>query len=223
MTEIQSFLAKTLNAYDSRRPRSLQTKIGPSSVGGCHRRLWHELAGTPKTNEGDKLAAILGTFIHKGIEDALRAEDPWGAQYELEIEAEAGELIGHADAYDKIARRVLDWKTIKKGSGKYFGANNRQQIWQIHLYGWLLTENGYTVDEVALAGIPRDGKMSDILEHCEPYSPAKANEALEHLDNTKEMVKQDLRPNPEKPLAFCADYCPFYDPTGEIGCPSTVR
>lgn len=223
MSELQSFITKTLVAYDNRRPRSLQTKVGPSSIGGCHRRLWHELAGTTPTNEGDKLAAILGTFIHQGFENAIRAEDPWGEQFELEVEVEAGDLLGHVDAYDKINNRVLDWKTIKKGSGKYFGVNNRQQVWQIQLYGWLLQQNGYKVEEVALAGIPRDGKMSDILEHIEPYDPDKANEALQHLSNTKEMVNQGIKPAPEKPLAFCADYCPFYDPSGEIGCQSTVK
>ena len=223
MSELQGFVAKMLTDFDNRRPRSNQIEIGPSSVGGCHRRLWHELAGTKPTNEGDKLAAILGTFIHAGIESSVRASDPWGEQFELEVEVEAGGLKGHVDCYDKINQRVIDWKTIKKGSSRYFGKTNRQQIWQIHLYGWLLTQNGYTVKEVALAGIPRDGKMSDILIHIEPYNPEIAEEALFHLNAVKELVAEGTKPFPEKPVPFCADYCPFYDPSGEIGCPSTVK
>lgn len=223
MAELANFVAKMLVDFDSRRPRSTQVEVGPSSVGGCHRRLWHELAGTEPTNEGDKLGAILGTFIHTGFETAIRATDPWGEQFELEVEVEAGGLKGHVDCYDKINQRVIDWKTIKKGSARYFGKTNRQQMWQIHLYGWLLTQNGYTVKEVALAGIPRDGKMSDILVHIEPYNPEIAEEALFHLNAVKELVVEGTKPFPEKPITFCADYCPFYDPSGEIGCPSTVK
>jgi len=221
--DLQQMVTKTLVANDNARARSQQVAIGPSAVGGCHRRLWHDLAETAPTNVGDKLGAILGTFIHTGIEDAIRREDPFGVQYELEIAVEANGMPGHVDCYDKINHTVIDWKTIKKGSGRYFGKNNRQQIWQIHLYGYLLTQNGYTVKDVALVGIPRDGKMTDILVHAEPYSEEIALQALAHLEKTKEMVALQLKPSPEKPLAFCADFCPYYDPTGEEGCPSTVN
>jgi len=87
----------------------------------------------------------------------------------------------------------------------------------------LLIKNGYTVKDVALVGIPRDGKMSDILVYAAPYDEAIALQALDHLAKTREMVAQQLQPRPEKPLAFCADFCPYYDPTGEEGCPSTQK
>jgi hypothetical protein len=223
MIDLQNMVVKTLVANDNARARSQQTAIGPSAIGGCHRRLWHDIAQTEPTNVGDKLGAILGTFIHTGIEDAIRREDPFGVQYELEIAVESDGVPGHVDCYDKINHTVIDWKTIKKGSGRYFGGNNRQQVWQIHLYGYLLIKNGYTVKDVALVGIPRDGKMSDILVYMQPYDEAIALQALEHLEKTREMVTQQLQPRPEKPLAFCADFCPYYDPTGEEGCPSTQK
>ena len=223
MINFQEMITKTLVANDNSRARSQQTAIGPSAIGGCHRRLWHDIAQTEPTNVGDKLGAILGTFIHSGIEEAIRREDPFGVQYQLEIAVEYNGMPGHVDCYDTINQTVIDWKTIKKGSGRYFGRSNRQQIWQIHLYGYLLTQNGYTVKDVALVGIPRDGKMTDILVHTEPYSQQIALQALEHLEKTREMVKQQLQPKPEKPLAFCADFCPYYDPTGEKGCPSTQK
>ena len=223
MIDLQNMVVKTLVANDNARARSQQVAIGPSAVGGCQRRLWHDIAETPPTNVGDKLGAILGTFIHTGIEEAIRREDPFGVQYQLEIAVEYNGMPGHVDCYDTINQTVIDWKTIKKSGGRYFGRSNRQQIWQIHLYGYLLTQNGYTVKDVALVGIPRDGKMTDILVHTEPYSQQIALQALEHLEKTREMVKQQLQPKPEKPLAFCADFCPYYDPTGEQGCPSTQK
>jgi hypothetical protein len=91
------------------------------------------------------------------------------------------------------------------------------------LYGYLLTQNGYTVKDVALVGIPRDGKMSDILVYMQPYDEEIALQAFAHLEKTREMVALQLKPSPEKPLAFCADFCPYYDPTGEKGCPSTQK
>jgi len=132
-------------------------------------------------------------------------------------------LPGNVDCYDKINQMVIDWKTIKKGNGRYFGKNNRQQIWQIHMYGYLLSKNGYTVKDVALVGIPRDGKFKDILVYSEPYDENIAQEALAHLWKTKDMVEAGEKPYPEKPLAFCADFCPDYDPSGEVGCPSTQK
>ena len=182
MIDLQSMVVKTLVANDNARARSQQVAIGPSAVGGCQRRLWHDIAETQPTNVGDKLGAILGTFIHTGIEEAIRREDPFGVQYQLEIAVEYNGMPGHVDCYDTINQTVIDWKTIKKGSGRYFGRSNRQQIWQIHLYGYLLTQNGYTVKDVALVGIPRDGKMTDILVHIEPYSQQIALQALEHLE-----------------------------------------
>ena len=223
MINFQEMITKTLVANDNSRARSQQTAIGPSAIGGCHRRLWHDIAQTEPTNVGDKLGAILGTFIHTGIEDAIRREDPFGVQYELEIAIEADGVPGHVDCYDKINHTVIDWKTIKKGSGRYFGGNNRQQVWQIHLYGYLLIKNGYTVKDVALVGIPRDGKMSDILVYAAPYDEAIALQAFAHLQKTRDMVEVGEKPYPEKPLAFCADFCPYYDPTGEEGCPSTQK
>jgi hypothetical protein len=223
MIDLHDMIVKTLVSNDNARARSQQVAIGPSAVGGCQRRLWHDIAGTEPTNVGDKLGAILGTFIHSGIEEAIRRQDPFGVQYELEISVEHNGMPGHVDCYDKINHTVIDWKTIKKGSGRYFGPNNRQQVWQVHLYGYLLRNNGYTVEDVVLVGIPRDGKMSDILVYAAPYDENIALEALAHLEKTRKMVREDLKPKPEKPLAFCADFCPFYDPTGEKGCPSTQK
>jgi len=221
--DLQDMITKTLVTNDNARARSQQVAIGPSSIGGCQRRLWHDLAMTEPTNDGDKLGAILGTFIHTGIEEAIRREDPFGVQYELEIAVEANGIPGHVDCYDKINQIVIDWKTIKKGGARYFGENNRQQVWQVHVYGWLLSQNGYIVKEVALVGIPRDGKMKDILVYKQPYDENIALEALAHLEKTKDMVELNTKPSPEKPLAFCADFCPYYDPTGEKGCPSIQK
>lgn len=220
---LQDMIIKTLTDHDNSRDRSRQVEVGPSSIGGCHRRLYHEIARTEPTNAGDKLGAICGTFIHTGIESALKRLDPFNDNYLTEVEVEHEGLRGHVDLFIKDQGLVVDWKSTKKGSARYFGAGNRQHRWQVHLYGWLLENNGYDVKGVSIVGIPRDGKMKDILVFAEDYNPAIAQEAIDHLAKTKNMVAENLPPAPEKTLNFCADYCPYYDPTGEIGCPSIVK
>ena len=60
MIDLQDMVIKSLGAYDSQRDRSKQIEIGPSSIGSCSRRVYHDLKQTPKTNDTEKLAAILG-------------------------------------------------------------------------------------------------------------------------------------------------------------------
>jgi CRISPR/Cas system-associated exonuclease Cas4 (RecB family) len=222
MIDLQSVVTKSLTAYDGSRDRSQQVEIGPSSIGGCSRRVWHDLKRTPKVNETEKLAAILGTFIHAGMEEAIKREDPFGDNFLIEIEVSHDGLKGHCDLFVKDEGLVVDWKSIKKSGLRYFGS--QQQRYQIHVYGWLLEKNGYEVKEVSLVGIPRDGKMEEIKIFREPYDRALAEEGLAWLENIKQLVENNSpAPAPEKFAKFCADYCPYFDRTGEIGCPSMTK
>jgi hypothetical protein len=220
MIDLQDMVTKSLQGYDQQRDRSLQVDIGPSSLGGCRRRVWHELKQTPKMNPTESLGAILGTFIHAGMEKVMERQDPFGDNYMIEIEVEHNGLRGHCDLFIKDRGLVVDFKTSTKSGLRYL--NDRQKLWQVHTYGWLLSKNGYEVKEVALVGIPRDGKMGDIKVIQEPYSELIAEEALAWLEDIKSRLDQEP-PAPEKFVGFCKDYCPYYDPTGEKGCPSTTK
>lgn len=222
MIDLQDMVIKSLGAYDSQRDRSKQIEIGPSSLGGCARRVWHDLKQTEKVNETEKLAAILGTFIHTGMDQAIRRNDPFEDNFLIEIEVAHEDLKGHCDLFIKDIGLVVDWKTITKSGLRYFGS--QQQRYQIHTYGWLLQKNGYDVKEVALVGIPRDGKMKDIAILREPYDPAVAEEGMAWLQNIKDLIaKNSPAPAPEKFARFCSDYCPYFDQTGEVGCPSMTK
>ncbi|WP_324787006.1 hypothetical protein [Streptomyces sp. H51] len=89
---------------DARRPRSLQRQLGASDT-VCERRAAYIIAGTPPTDETDKRAAILGTYIHEGLLGAARSEYGW-----LVERAVADDTIrGHIDAVqldEETARRV---------------------------------------------------------------------------------------------------------------------
>jgi hypothetical protein len=44
------------------------------------------------------------------------------------------------------------------------------------------------------------------------------------LDSIKEIVATEApAPAPEERVSFCVKYCSFYDPSGEIGCPSSAK
>lgn len=194
--------------------RDRQKEIGASEIGGCRRKVWHRIEGTPVTNPGTlSLAAKLGTAIHSWIENHLADQE----RFLLEIPVERDGIKGHVDCFDQDRWQVIDWKTIKLSGVPYFPS--KQQRWQVQIYGWLLSALR-PVDSVCLVGIPRDGTDRDIVTHVEPYDEAIALEALAWLDDVRERVDP---PKPEKRVGFCRDYCQYYDPSGVIGCPALSR
>jgi hypothetical protein len=221
--DLQGMLIKSLEAFDSQRDRSQQVEVGPSAIGGCRRQVYHILKQSPKVNsDTESLASILGTFIHSGIAEAIKREDPFGDNFIIEQEVTFGNLKGHVDLFIKDLGMVVDWKTTKKTSLRYFP--KLQQRMQVQVYGYLLAQNGHEVKNVSLVAIPRDGIMTEIRAHVEPYDEALALEGLAWLNDLRALVALNgPAPEPTERLNFCAAYCDYYDPTGEVGCPSTSR
>jgi CRISPR/Cas system-associated exonuclease Cas4 (RecB family) len=192
----------------------MQTEVGPSEIGGCKRKVWYRLNAQPHTNENQsKLAAIMGTAIHAAIEEAIGAIDPEGKEYLVETEVAYGDMKAHVDLFVPSSGAVIDWKTSKIKNLGYFPSN--QQRWQVQLYGYLLSKNGYEVKTVNLVAIARDGSEKDIKVHTEPYDEVMALAALSWLANVKAST---VLPEPEKDQSFCKDYCQYYDETEQMGC-----
>lgn len=195
--------------------RELQKQVGPSEIGGCRRKVWHRLQGSPITNPGTfRLASSLGTAIHTWIETTLGDSD----RFLLETRVEREGIRGHIDCFDLERNEVIDWKTIKTSGTAYFPGT--QKRWQVQIYGWLMSSLR-PVDSVCLVGIPRDGTDQDIITHTEPYDERIALEALEWL---RDVEKRQDPPRPErKARSFCRHYCGYYDPTEVVGCPGLPR
>ena len=210
----KELLLHVLHAQDASRDRSLQTEVGPSEIGGCRRKVWYRLNAQPHTNDNQsKLAAIMGTAIHAAIEDAIGAIDPEGKEYLVETEVAFGDMKAHVDLFVPSTGAVIDWKTSKVKNMSYFPSN--QQRWQVQIYGYLLSKNGYEVKTVNLVAIARDGNEKDVKVHTEPYDEVMALAALAWLENVK--ASKEL-PAPEKDASFCKDYCQYYDATEQMGC-----
>ena len=210
----KELLLHVLHSKDASRDRSTQTEVGPSEIGGCRRKVWYRLNAQPHTNDNQsKLAAIMGTAIHAAIEDAIGAIDPEGKEYLVETEVSFGDMKAHVDLFVPSTGAVIDWKTSKVKNMSYFPSN--QQRWQVQIYGYLLSKNGYEVKTVNLVAIARDGNEKDVKVHTEPYDETMALTALAWLENVK--ASKEL-PAPEKDASFCKDYCQYYDETEQMGC-----
>ena len=210
----KELLLHVLHTKDASRSRSVQTQVGPSELGGCRRKVWYRLNAQPETNENQsKLAAIMGTAIHAAIEEAIGHIDPEGKEYLVETEVAFGDMKAHVDLFVPETGAVIDWKTSKVKNLSYFPS--KQQRWQVQVYGYLLSVNGYKVNTVNLVAIARDGNEKDVKVHTEPYDELVALEALKWLDAVKE---SKVLPEPEKDQSFCKDYCQYYDATETMGC-----
>lgn len=218
----RAMLIRALKDYDRSRERTQQVELGPSSLGDCERKVYHELIGTPKIQETEILPALLGTFIHAGIEKAIKSEDPFGDDFFIEIAAQLGaefnNMPGHADLFMNSVACVVDWKTTTKKSMAYFPS--RSNIWQAQNYGLMMEEQGRTVKWVCVVVVPRDGRMADIGEWIAPYDREIALEGQRWLAELRVRAENKDMPEPTKNAKdYCQFYCEYFDPTAEVGCP----
>lgn len=210
MIDPKELLLTALHTKENSKARSTQVQIGPSEVGGCRRKVWYRLNDQPETNDNElKLAAIMGTAIHNEIERALADNK----EVLVETEVEYDGMRAHIDCFIPGTGQVIDWKTTKVKNLSYFPS--MQQRWQVQLYGYLLSKNGYQVNQVSLCAIARDGDERNVTVHSEAYDESIALEALGWLDAVKNMKEA---PEPEKDWSFCQFYCKYYDASGQMGC-----
>ena len=220
-TFVYELVTTSMLAQDANRDRSKQVAIGPSELGSCRRKVYYRITQAPKVNKTEKLAAILGTYIHAGIAEAVARKDPFGDNFMIEQEFSADGLPMHTDLYIKDKKMVIDWKTTTKKSLRYFPSQD--QLWQVHTYANIMRKNGYEVDKVVLCSIPRDGVMADIKVCAQDYDEDQANAALAWKAGVEQFVINEEVPLPEKPKYYCIKYCEYFDPTGERGCPSSSQ
>ncbi len=206
----KEIVIQALIRADQERPRSRQVAIGVSSLGDCRRKVWHMSKGDAKTNQTLALPAIMGTAIHKSIEEAIlfAYEDRDQShmpllEHRVEIEGLPPATI---DFYDPLYGEVVDWKTITLKNVDWFVS--QQKRWQVQVYGYLLKQAGNHVQTVSLVGIPRDGTENDIIVHSEPYDEDVALQALKWLED---VVSRETAPDPERDAtSFCQKYCSYY-------------
>lgn len=151
-------LGDAAKVVDARRSRSVQRKVGASEIGVCRRRAGYSHHGTPVSNPENVtgLAAIAGTWWHKGALQTMRSE--WGALIETRVEDET--VRGHVDAIelpndwriraglpevdDPVEAIVVDDLKTKRDARMVDYVRNRgpkrSDLFQPHIYARLLRD-----------------------------------------------------------------------------------
>ncbi|MER7512224.1 hypothetical protein ABTX82_28275 [Streptomyces lavendulae] len=144
---------------DARRPRSVQTQLGASDT-ICQRRAGYILAGTDRNNPyADKRAAILGTYIHRGLLEDARREYGWLVERVVANEVVRGHIDAvhlDAEAATRVPKRhrplvpaeVLTVEDVKTKSSRIWDRVLRfgptaAEMRQVLLYALLLREVGF--------------------------------------------------------------------------------
>ncbi|MBO0596365.1 hypothetical protein I2485_01930 [Nesterenkonia sp. E16_7] len=182
------------------QPRSQQTRIGPSEMGqDCRRAILHRLNGDRPPQRADvPWKPTIGTAVHDYLErtfNTVSAED--GSQpgrYLTEERVTVGtigfqEIDGSTDLYDTWGKAVIDHKIIGKSSMKKYRAHGPSEQYrkQAHLYGKGWAEDGWQVDMVMIAFLPREGELTDTYLWSEPYNPRVAWETLQRTEQLEQL------------------------------------
>jgi hypothetical protein len=205
--------AELLLEWDQRRPRSRQTEIGMSEVGGCRRRAGYLLAGTERSNPSGSVQAVMGTAVHAAVEQIHRDMQTAGlipADDLVEHEVRFAGVLGHLDRYVADEARLIDTKTTSDRWLQHIKVHgpDRAHLWQTHLYGAALIAQGKPVRRITIDYLARD-TGNDHQAHL-PFEASAVKEALDWLktirDTPLEYLNRDYAPD----SSFC-EHCPFRD------------
>lgn len=245
-------MREVLANLDASRPRSRQTRLGPSELGTpCHRQIAMKLAGITRQPEDKRppWAPMQGTAMHTLMEEALRfhnqqlGRERWLIEEALTIHPGnpgVEPITGHGDAYDTDHDMVVDWKYVGVTAlreVKRKTVPNEQLVKpdyrvQAHLYGLGHERAGRDVRYVRLVFLARSHDYADSAEWTEPYDRDIAYEAIARYYGTYDLLdaldvahQPGLWPAvPATPGKAC-DWCPFRRPGGPAdatGCPGNT-
>lgn len=181
-------------------PRSQQTAIGPSEMGQeCRRAILHRLNGDRPPRRADvPWKPTIGTAGHNWLEDVFNTVSAeTGSQpgrYLTEETVTVGtvgfqEIDGSTDLYDTWGKTVIDHKFVGKSTLQKYRAHgpSAQYRGQAHLYGKGWSDDGWQVDMVMIAFLPREGELTDTYLWSEPYNPRLAWEVLQRTEQLEQL------------------------------------
>jgi len=219
-------------------PRSRQASLGPSELGHpCARRLAYKVSGASvRWRDADPWASIIGTATHAWLAAAFQAANLVMEQPRWLVEQRVyptPEVPGNCDLYDLFTDSVIDHKVVGNTtltSAKAHGPTAQYRV-QGHTYGLGWERVGRAPREIVIAYWPRNGILSSLFLHREPYDRTIALGALDRLASisaaaaTLDLSSYPDRMNliPATPGDECR-YCPYRSCTaGDGGCPDAPK
>lgn len=236
-----------LGDLDASRPRSMQTRVGPSELGTpCQRQLAYKIAGAPRRLPDNRppWAPMQGTAVHGLMEEALQYHNRqlgyqrWVIEERLHMD---DEISGSGDAFDLDTGTVVDWKHVgttalrevkRKTIPNHLLVKQEYRI-QGHVYGYGHERAGRDVRWIRLVFLARSHDFNDSAEWTEAYNPNIAINALDRYYATQDLIGTlDVANNPDMwglvpavPGKACT-WCPFKrlgGPADGTGCPGDTQ
>lgn len=197
--------------WDAARPRSSQSEVGWSEVGGCRSALGYRVRGDWESDQPDGWGAARGTAIHTLMETVLK--DVPGIRTEATTRYRG--ILGHADLIVIDETSVTDHKTTKLANSRLWRQKPSallQKRIQAHGYAAGLIESGELPETatVRLLVIPVDGTYDDWWAWEEPFDRSLADEGADRLEWVREQVAAGEPLPKDEPYKFCADWCPWF-------------
>jgi len=208
---------KRVRDHDAARPRSLQSAVGWSEVGGCRSALGFRLDGAFTTDDTDSWAAQRGTAIHEYLEPILD-----GPGVRIEVDTIYRGIPGHADLVGPDY--LVDFKTTSLANSKLWASDHSllcPKRVQVHGYAAGLVDAGELPADctVRLLVIPVDGTFADWWAYEEPFDRSLADEGADRLEWVRDRMAAGQSLPKDKPYAWCASWCSFFSLCRETGQP----
>jgi hypothetical protein len=237
--ELKAIVMKIILWGDLNSARTQQIEIGPSEMGvECDLRIGYILAGQPRVNfRPDPWAAIVGTSIHKWLEETIAAYqgivndavvNAWKTEMKVRIDSM---ISGHTDLWD--GQDVIDWKSAGPDvmqKMRLHGPPIEYEV-QAHIYGYAHTLAGRKVRDVVDVFLPRAGWLKDMYIWRTAYNQQVAVDAIKRVyDIGARLIELEVEDHPENWGELYRDtkkcwYCPFYvdrpaeQGPDDTGCP----
>lgn len=227
--ELSEWAYAACQDWSNRTERSMQEQdkvIGVSNIGHCSEYVRRLLTDEQPSQDPDKLAAFLGTWIGAGVEQALLAQNPnllIQSEVSVTLDTDQGSftITGHPDIVDPERAMVLDCKTVNLLASVTSYATfetNLQKQFQRHLYGYGCWKQGLFGDipmedvKVGNLWVDRSGTDHEFHVRLEPLSQSVLDHAKDWLATVVYAYKTGTEAPREPQRTFCENWCEFFGP-----------
>lgn len=206
-----------------RTQQSKQFKIGVSDLGHCSTYLVKRLQREEPKGEGDYQAAMWGTLIGDGIEQAIKVARPDAiiqSEVSVTLVTDQGTFTvnGHPDVILPEGILLDNKGTANMDVVRKYGFEDRQKKYQRHLYAKGAWEAGLfgdiSLDQVLVGNLWHDRSATEKGFYCrlEPFSEEVVREASAWLEEVVYAFKNGVEAPKEPSREFCKGYCEYFDP-----------
>lgn len=206
--EFRDFLLAPMYEAMGSQARNGQAKPGPSGVGGCRRKLAHQLLYQDEFVPAPSgWAAMKGTVLHAWYDELCSGREGWFSDLALpaSVECITG---GKLDLY--VDRRIVDLKAPGTSTMKEARAGRLSNGYfvQTQVYGLGAEMLGLVVEKVGLLFVPMCGDNLDDAIYWEwDYDPSVARSALADAERIVELRKSMPRAEVLAAMPTRSDFC----------------